>query len=343
MCKMINKDLWLDNNGRHINAHGGGIMEHKGVFYWYGEHKGPGVDGKLAYQGVHMYYSENLQDWNDGGIVLKVNDTPNHPIHSGCRIERPKVIFCEKTGKFVMYFHSSNLAHAIAKRGLAIADTPAGPFEFISAERPNAAVWPLNAAETDKEHLLFPVSQKTNDAENDTVKKLPLYVRDFSAGQMARDMNLFKDDDGKAYHIYASEQNSTLHIAELSDDYLYWTGRYVRVLPHRWNEGEAIFRRNGRYYLLASGCTSWAPNAARSAVADSIMGEYTELGNPCRGIGAEITFGGQSSAVFKAGDTYVAMFDLWNAQDFIDSRYFWLPIKFTENGYEIHYQREFKL
>ena len=24
---MINKELWLDNNGRHINAHGGGIME----------------------------------------------------------------------------------------------------------------------------------------------------------------------------------------------------------------------------------------------------------------------------------------------------------------------------
>ena len=100
---------------------------------------------------------------------------------------------------------------------------------------------------------------------------------------------------------------------------------------------------DNRYYLLASGCTSWAPNAARSAVAASVMGEYTELGNPCRGEGAEITFGGQSSAVFKAGDTYVAMFDLWNAQDFIDSRYFWLPIKFTENGYEIYYQREFKL
>ena len=73
------------------------------------------------------------------------------------------------------------------------------------------------------------------------------------------------------------------------------------------------------------------------------MGEYTELGNPCRGNGAEITFGGQSTAVFKVGDTYVAMFDLWNEHDFIDSRYFWLPIKFTENGYEIHYQEEFKI
>ena len=318
-------------------------MEHKGVFYWYGEHKGPGVDGQLAREGVHMYYSTDLQLWNDGGIVLKVNDIPNHPIHSGCRIERPKVIFCEKTGKFVMYFHSSDSAHIIARRGLAIADDPAGPFEFISAERPNAAVWPLNSCSKDKESTRFPAGHKTKNGENDTVKNLPLYVRDFAGGQMARDMNLFKDEDGRAYHIYASEQNSTLHIAELTDDHLYWTGRYCRVLPYRWNEGEAIFRRDNRYYLLASGCTGWEPNAARSAVAGSIMGEYTELGNPCRGDGAEITFGGQSSAVFKAGDTYVAMFDLWNEQDFIDSRYFWLPIKFTENGYEIHYRKEFDL
>ena len=57
---MINKELWLDNNGRHINAHGGGIMEYRNVFYWYGEHKDPGPDGKLAYQGVHMYHSTNL-------------------------------------------------------------------------------------------------------------------------------------------------------------------------------------------------------------------------------------------------------------------------------------------
>ena len=340
---MINKELWLDNNGRHINAHGGGIMEYQGVFYWYGEHKGSGPDGKLAYDGVHMYYSENLQDWYDGGIVLKVNDIPGHPICAGCRIERPKVIYCNATDKFVMYFHSSNLCHTIAKRGLAIADNPAGPFTFVSAERPNAAIWPLNALAADKDYPAFPVAHKTCNAENDAVKKLPLYVRDFAVGQMARDMNLFKDDDGKAYHIYASEQNSTLHIAELTADYTYWSGRYVRVLPYRWNEGEAIFSFGNRYYLLASGCTSWAPNAARSAVADSIMGEYTELGNPCRGNGAEITFGGQSTAVFKVGDTYVAMFDLWNEHDFIDSRYFWLPIKFTENGYEIHYQEEFKI
>ena len=28
--------LWPDNRGIHINAHGGGVMAYKGTYYWYG-------------------------------------------------------------------------------------------------------------------------------------------------------------------------------------------------------------------------------------------------------------------------------------------------------------------
>ena len=31
-------ELWPDNNGVHINAHGGGILFHEGVYYWFGQH-----------------------------------------------------------------------------------------------------------------------------------------------------------------------------------------------------------------------------------------------------------------------------------------------------------------
>lgn len=33
-------NLWLDNNEKIINAHGGGILYHAGKYYWFGEHKG---------------------------------------------------------------------------------------------------------------------------------------------------------------------------------------------------------------------------------------------------------------------------------------------------------------
>ena len=88
-------------------------------------------------------------------------------------------------------------------------------------------------------------------------------VRDLQGGQMARDMTIFIDDDGKAYHIYASEDNLTLHIAELTDDYLRHTGLYVRVAMGEQNEAPTIFKKDGVYWMITSGCTGWAPNAAR--------------------------------------------------------------------------------
>ena len=41
-------EIWTDNNGAHINAHGGGILYDKGTYYWYGEHKVEGDAGNYA-------------------------------------------------------------------------------------------------------------------------------------------------------------------------------------------------------------------------------------------------------------------------------------------------------
>ena len=77
-------------------------------------------------------------------------------------------------------------------------------------------------------------------------------------------MNLFVDDDGIAYHIYSSEENSTLHISQLTDDYTSYSGKYARFFPGRFMEAPALFKQKGKYYLIMSGCTGWAPNAGRS-------------------------------------------------------------------------------
>jgi hypothetical protein len=101
------------------------------------------------------------------------------------------------------------------------------------------------------------------------------------------------------------------------------------------------------YYLLMSGCTSWAPNAARAAVAKHPFGPWREIGNPCRGVnpanglGAEMTYGSQSTFVLRLpDDRYLALFDLWQPTNFIDSRYLRLPVVFTSEGYEIHWAPE---
>jgi hypothetical protein len=96
-------ELWLDDAGVHINAHGGGVLFHKGKYYWFGEHKGERSNAALV--GVTCYSSDDLYNWKNEGIALPVSDDPESPIVRGSVIERPKVIYNEKTGKFVMFFH----------------------------------------------------------------------------------------------------------------------------------------------------------------------------------------------------------------------------------------------
>ncbi len=350
--------IWPDDQGVHINAHGGGVLFHGDRYYWFGEHKVAGAAGNRAQVGVHVYSSTDLYNWKDEGVALQVSDDADSDIVKGCIIERPKVIYNAKTDKFVMWFHLElkGQGYDAARSGIAISDTVTGPYTFVRSLRPNAGQWPINVTEAQKDSASI---ERTKQEQEDfsggpTAKhaKFNILGSHFEGGQMARDMNLFVDDDGKAYHIYSSEHNSTLHISLLSDDYLSHVGTYTRNFPFRWMEAPALFKRKGKYYLIASGCTGWDPNAARSAVADSILGEWTELKNPCVGInpenqlGPEKTFGGQSTCVFPVqgkADAYIAMFDIWRPQDAIDGRYVWLPIEFDDQGFTIEWADEWDL
>lgn len=329
-------ELWKDNQGVHINAHGGGILYHEGTYYWFGEHKGERSNAALV--GVTCYSSTDLYNWKNEGVALAVSENPESPIVRGSVIERPKVIYNTKTGKYVMYFHLElrgqgyNAAHV----GVAVSDQVTGPYEFVKNGRVNAGKWPLNMTEAQRTSSV----QLSNFKEWWTPEwmaatKDGMFVRrDFHGGQMSRDMTLFVDDDGKAYHIYASEENLTLHIAELTDDYLDYTGKYICVEPGGHNEAPAIFKKDGRYYMITSGCTGWAPNAARLLTANHIMGIWTLHPNPAKGKDAELTFHSQSTYIIPVQgkkDAFIFMADRWRPNNPIDGRYIWLPVLF-ENG-----------
>jgi len=343
-------EIWPDNKGVHINAHGGGILKVNDTYYWYGEHKTEGKAGNKAMVGVHCYSSKDLYNWTDEGIALAVSQDPKSEIVQGCIIERPKVIFNQKTKKFVMWFHLElkDMGYKAAKTGLALSDSPTGPFQYIKSVNPNAGQWPLNFSEEQKKKQ-FPETLKSWSEEWKKAVAEGMFVRrDFEKGQMARDMTLFVDDDGKAYHIHASEENLTLHISELNDDYTDFTKNYVAVMPAGHNEAPAIFKKEGKYYLITSGCTGWAPNAARSFVADHIFGQWTDLGNPCRGTEREVktTFDSQSTFILENPKTpgqYIFMADRWRPDNAIDGRYIWLPIVFELDKPVIKWSDEWTL
>ena len=310
-------------------------------WWWVGEDKTHGYRG-----GIRAYSSDDLYNWRSEGIVMRnieerkdldddpyftelyadADDEEKDRIYQAINsttsvIERPKMIYNEKTGKYVIWFHAdgptekSDSNYAAAAAGVAIADHPAGPFRFIDRYRLNTC----------------PEGQK-----------------DFYPDEkgMARDMNLFVDDDGTAYIIYASEENYTLYISKLNDEYTYlatdpeeavYGVDYVRIFPGGHREAPAPFKRDGKYYLISSGCTGWTPNQAQYAVADEMLGEWTNLGDPTIGDTKQTTFDSQSTCVFEYVDgtgesRYVFMADRWEPDDLSTSSYVWLPIEFQPNG-----------
>jgi beta-xylosidase len=337
---------WLDDNGVHINAHGGGLLFHEGTYYWFGEHK---ISGDAAEVGVHCYSSVDLYNWKDRGVALSVSADPQSEIVKGCIIERPKVIYNATTRKFVMWFHlelKGNLRKS-ARSGIAVSDSPTGPYQYLRSVRPNAGTWPLNVTEEQKTGLTEAqklIGTSFIGSPHPDRAKQNLLARDFLGGQMAKDMTLFVDDDGKAYHVFSSEENSTLHIAQLSDDYLSHSGKWTRVFCNEWLEAPALCKFEGRYWLIASNCTGWCPNAARSAVASSIWGPWQELGNPCVGaapgdrLGPNLSFGGQSTFILPVNGkpgAFIALFDIWRPEDHLKGTYMWLPMKFERGRFTI--------
>jgi beta-xylosidase len=329
--------LWPDQDGKHINAHGGGILYHGATYYWFGEFKTEGKAGNRALVGVSCYSSKDLYSWKNEGIALRVENDSTSEITKGCVIERPKVIYNRKTKKFVLWFHLElkGQGYNAARTAVAVSDHPTGPYRYIRSYRPDRKTWPINF---EKAWQTKSINESDLKAHTDAWRKEVaegLFVRrDFEKGQMSRDMTLFVDDNDKAYHIHAAEENLTLHISELSDDYLSFTGKWATIAPAGHNEAPALVKRNGKYFLITSGCTGWEPNAARSFVSNSIWGPWISLGNPAQGNNAERTFESQSTFILPVHgnkDQFIFMADRWVPDNAIDGRYIWLPLIFEED------------
>lgn len=282
--------------------------------------------------------------------------------------ERPKIIYNKKNKQYVLWWHSdgsttpggSNYARALA--GVAVSDNPAGPFTMVGAYRlPNQNNW--------KEAAGNPSWGENGDS---------------------RDMTVFVDPkDDSAYVLYSSEANATLYIAKLNDDYTNVVkttnvdqsegqkqysadGQYPYILadattdaPVRGEdfqivkqngslEAPAVFQYDGRYNIIASGATGWAPNKQTYYTADSMLGSWTRgvekddvnentwYNNMPEGADGLLsvgdtrgtTFGSQSASVLAVDQEkghFIYLGDRWDSGK-ADSTYVWLPLTIGENG-----------
>ena len=298
MSVFKNGKPWLDTDGNVIHAHGGCMLRHDGWYYWYGENR----DGENY---ISCYRSKDLQSFEFCSNIITM-ETPTEPsrvradlslfiddpiiARRKVNLERPKVLYCEYTKKFVLWAHYENGQHYHdARCAVAESDYPDRGFVYHGSFRP--------------------------------------------FGQMSRDCTLFLDDDGRAYFIAAARDNAELRIWRLAKDFLNVEKEINILWPDEYREAPAIFKKDGRYFMVNSGTTGWAPNQSKWSCADSLDGEWALLEN----FGDATTFDTQGAFILpleKAdGMHYVYFSDRWGGKGrYNESTYVALDIQFDETG-----------
>lgn len=297
---MKNGQYLYDTNGDLLHAHGGYIIRYGDFWYWYGE-------DRTGDNYVSCYRSADLHTWEFRNHILTTKSKMEYyRVRTGLKltadvtdliskkkkvnIERPKVLYCERTGKFVMWAHYENgKDYNDAAACIATCDTPDGDFTYHGHFNPY--------------------------------------------GYMSRDCTLFLDDDGTAYFLSAARDNADLHVYRLADDYMN-VDKLVNVLfQGEYREAPAVFKKDGKYYMLSSFCTGWAPNQGCFSVADSMDGKWSLLEN----FGDRTTFYSQPAFVLPVDGKFYYVGDRWGDPftrpfDYYKSTYVVLPIQFTEDG-----------
>lgn len=306
---------WADESGAHINAHGGCVLYEDGTYYWFGENYRP---SPVKSNGIVCYSSKDLYNWKREGMAYQC---PEQPLRSdyqdmnyGRTLERPKVMYCPNTGKYVMWVHWENgSGYAASRVAILYADQIAGPYHFVKTMRPRGDAQPSGS----------------------------------------RDQTLMFDPDYQVgYHFGSAEENATMHGTLLTDDYLDLSETWERMFVKRQYEAPAIFKYHGRFVAITSGCTGWDPNPGHASYSQLPLSGWADSGNPFVDANANTSYNSQSNYVFKVPgeyDAYIYMGDRWKGGDYFndanvgESWHIWLPIDMRSGYPIIHFYPEWDL
>ena len=88
-------EVWPDDRGKHIQAHGGGIIKLGDTCYWFGEDRSEGLDPSRRY--VSCYSSKDLAHWTFRNQVMRQADPGD--LGPNFVLERPKVLSSHCQGR----------------------------------------------------------------------------------------------------------------------------------------------------------------------------------------------------------------------------------------------------
>lgn len=326
-----------DDDGKLIQAHGGSVFYADGKFYLYGENKegvngrANGGNGSIWHNGVKMYSSTDLYNWKNEGVIALDENDPESPFYPARIMDRPHIVYCEKTKKYVMWAKiaellTENTSFSNGYYAVCESDKINGKYKLIRKETAGVPGDFDLVVDGEKCYIIY---EKPHS--------------EMICTTLSDDFTSFTD--------------------QTSSHLPYPYPPFVREAP-------AFFERNGRKFLLTSGTTGYYPNKSEIAEIIEFHGEWKELGNACRGDIKNNSFHAQFSSVFrhpKKKDLYICLGDRWlvdipenfgGADKIFESwfnpnakfrygadalngisdentslaQYVWLPLKFDENG-----------
>lgn len=286
--------LWLDTEGKRIQAHGGSVMYIDGVYYWYGENKEK-TTGKndIWHWGVRCYTSRDLYNWEDRGLIIPPDlENLKSSLHPAAWMDRPHILYNRNTGKYVCWLKIMNKD------------------------------WLQTATVLTADHILGPYTKV-----REGLKPLGMSAGDFDLA-VAPDGKAYYYFERVHSETICADLNS-----EYTDVTGYYSVHFPRISPPYVREATAHFFRKGKHYLVTSGTTGYLPNPSEIAVADTWHGPYTVLGNPHPEDESQTSFHSQISSVFKVQgkkDLYIAVADRW-IPDGMDWRYDEYKLVFERN------------
>lgn len=272
--------IWTDTQRKTIQAHGFSVFynEQKKLWYWYGENKEFSKKGGMIWHwGVRLYTSKDLYNWEDQGLIIKPEpDDLNSPLHPTYQVDRPHIIYCEKTKKYVAWLKV--MAGEISQFMVVMeAESFTGPYTFV--------------------HTIYkPLGMDTGDfclhVDKETKKAYIWFERP---------------------HFELICATLTDDYTETAGEY---SEHYTNLFPPYTREAPTFFERNGKKYLFTSGTSGYYPNASKVCVFEDYHGEYRDLGNPCVGDKTDTTFNSQITSVINlpGTDRYIACADRWMPQ-----------------------------
>ena len=273
---------WLDTSGKPIQAHGFSVFwnEQEKLWTWYGENKEfTKKGGTIWTYGIRYYTSRDLCNWDDRSLLIPPSEDLSEPLHPTYCIDRPHIIFCEKTGKYVCWIKV--MASEIAQFMIVMqSDRFEGPYEYV--------------------HKFY--------------NPLKMYCGDFCLHVDEQTKKAYIWYERPHFQMICATLSDTY--TEVTDEY---SVHYDGLLPPDTREAPTFFERNGKKYLFTSGTSGYFPNKSDVCVFDECHGEYKSLGDPHIGDKSDTSFSSQITSVIRlpGTDTYIACADRWMPQWYI--------------------------